>query len=414
VAPQTVPVAGLLLAAGAGRRLGTPKGLIRDRDGTPWVVRAVRALLDGGCGDVVVVVGAEAERVTALVPEPARVVHAADWTEGLGASLRAGLAELDRGTAVAALITLVDLPGVTAAVVHRMVAVAGTDRLARAVHRDGPGHPVLLGRRHWAGVRNSARAETGARDYLTGREVQAVDCTGLGHGHDVDTPEDLLRAGVSGVSPLGEPGGRLPAYPEAVTEPTSPGPAADGQGPPPAVPGAGRPPGPPAHLSSGKVPGVSPVAAPEARPDGTATRTPARRIAFTALSGHPLDVAAHEAAVADPAAGAVVTFSGAVRNHDRGRAVTGIEYVAHPSAETVLAEIVGEVVAGSGCEAAAVTHRTGELGTGEAAIVVAVSSAHRQEAFNTASVLVDEVKQRLPVWKRQRFADGTEEWVACP
>ena len=133
---------------------------------------------------------------------------------------------------------------------------------------------------------------------------------------------------------------------------------------------------------------------------------------LTAISADPLDVRAHERAVDDAGAGAVVTFTGQVRDHDGGHAVSGIEYVAHPSAERVLAEVVAEVVTRTEVEAVAVTHRVGELAVGEAAIVVAVSAAHRHEAFAACLLMVDEVKHRLPVWKRQVFADGHDEWVA--
>ncbi|HEY6797852.1 MAG TPA: molybdenum cofactor biosynthesis protein MoaE [Kineosporiaceae bacterium] len=141
---------------------------------------------------------------------------------------------------------------------------------------------------------------------------------------------------------------------------------------------------------------------------------PARRVVRAAVSGEPLDVLAHQAAVAGPASGAVVTFSGVVRDHDGGRPVTGIEYVAHPSAAAVLAEVVADVTARSDVDAVAVSHRIGDLRIGESALVVAVAAAHRQEAFAAAALMVDEVKHRLPVWKRQVFADGTDEWVACP
>jgi molybdopterin synthase catalytic subunit len=141
---------------------------------------------------------------------------------------------------------------------------------------------------------------------------------------------------------------------------------------------------------------------------------PARRVVLTAVTAEPLDVAAHEAAVAGAASGAVVTFSGNVRDHDGGRPVHGIEYVAHPSAAAVLAEVVAEVTARSDVDAVAVSHRLGDLGIGDAALVVAVAAAHRQEAFAAAALMVDEVKHRLPVWKRQVFADGTDEWVSCP
>lgn len=148
--------------------------------------------------------------------------------------------------------------------------------------------------------------------------------------------------------------------------------------------------------------------------DASRLHPPARRVLFTAVTGEPLDLAGHEAAVADRGAGAVVTFRGVVRDHDHGRAVTGIEYVGHPTAAAVLAEVVAEVAARCPVEAIAVSHRVGELAVGDSAIVVAVAAAHRQEAFAACALLVDEVKHRLPVWKRQVFADGSDEWVACP
>jgi molybdopterin synthase catalytic subunit len=133
-----------------------------------------------------------------------------------------------------------------------------------------------------------------------------------------------------------------------------------------------------------------------------------------AVGEAPLDVAEHAALVDHAAAGAVVTFAGVVRDHDGGRAVTRIEYVGHPTAQQVLATVVADVVSRSEAEAVAVSHRIGELEIGDAALVVAVSGVHRAEAFATASLLVDEVKAHLPVWKRQVFGDGTDEWVACP
>ena len=151
----------------------------------------------------------------------------------------------------------------------------------------------------------------------------------------------------------------------------------------------------------------------EAR-DTSRVRPPARRVAVARVTTEPLDLAAHVAAVTDPGAGAVVTFTGAVRDNDHGRAVTEIEYVGHPGAQEVLEKVAADVAARSDAEVLAVSHRLGPLGVGEAAIVVAVSGVHRAEAFATASLLVDEVKAQLPVWKRQVFPDGTDEWVACP
>lgn len=141
---------------------------------------------------------------------------------------------------------------------------------------------------------------------------------------------------------------------------------------------------------------------------------PARRVVLAAVTDEPLDVEAHAARVGSRAAGAVVTFSGVVRDHDHGTAVDRLVYVAHPSASQVLAEVVADVAAAHPVDAVAVSHRTGPLAVGEVALAVAVSAAHRGEAFTAAAALVDEVKDRLPVWKHQFLADGTDEWVACP
>jgi molybdopterin synthase catalytic subunit len=128
----------------------------------------------------------------------------------------------------------------------------------------------------------------------------------------------------------------------------------------------------------------------------------------------PLSVAEHEDAVADKAAGAVVSFAGVVRDHDGGRAVTELEYVGHPSAGEVIVELAEEFAARPGVQSVAVSHRIGLLGIGDVALACAVSAAHRGAAFTACAELVDEVKKRLPIWKRQLFTDGQEEWVACP
>jgi molybdopterin synthase catalytic subunit len=121
-----------------------------------------------------------------------------------------------------------------------------------------------------------------------------------------------------------------------------------------------------------------------------------------------LDPAAFEQPLA--ASGAVVTFVGRVRDHDEGRAVVALEYTAHPSAEDVLREIVESVDALD----VSVAHRVGTLQVGDIALVAVVATAHRKEAFDLCAQLVEDVKHRLPVWKRQVFADGTDEWVnAC-
>ena len=131
----------------------------------------------------------------------------------------------------------------------------------------------------------------------------------------------------------------------------------------------------------------------------------------SALGSDPLDVAAHEAAVAHPAAGAVVSFAGVVRDHDGGRGVTRLFYEAHPSAAAVLEEVAMEIGKDPSVYAVAVSHRIGKLAVGDVALAAAVSTAHRAEAFALCARLVDEVKARLPVWKHQLFVDGSDEWV---
>lgn len=137
----------------------------------------------------------------------------------------------------------------------------------------------------------------------------------------------------------------------------------------------------------------------------------AGRVVIAAVTADPLDVTGHDAAVADPAAGATVTFSGVVRDHDDGRAVTELEYQVHPSAAAVVGEVAADIAGRDGVIAVAVTHRYGALGVGDVALAASVSAAHRGAAFHACSDLVDEVKRRLPVWKRQVFGDGSDEWV---
>jgi molybdopterin synthase catalytic subunit len=137
-------------------------------------------------------------------------------------------------------------------------------------------------------------------------------------------------------------------------------------------------------------------------------------VAIAAIGNEPLDLAAHEAAVADPRAGAVVSFQGVVRDHDHGRTVTLLEYEGHPTAGEVLRAVADEVAAEPAVFAVAVSHRVGVLEIGDVALVAAVSTAHRAAAFAACARLVDEAKARLPIWKRQVFTDGTDEWVNCP
>ncbi|HET6968917.1 MAG TPA: nucleotidyltransferase family protein [Ornithinibacter sp.] len=189
---------GLVLAAGAGRRMGGPKALVRlAGDGPTLVETAVERARAAGCDRVVVVVGAAAdEAADAVSATGAEVVTAADWSEGMGASLRAGLAHLEGSPDVLALVTLVDLPDVTARVMARVLAAAvgdGPAALVRAAYDGVPGHPVAIGRDHWAAVRETARGDRGARDHLRATTHRLVECGDLATGRDVDTVEDLHR-----------------------------------------------------------------------------------------------------------------------------------------------------------------------------------------------------------------------------
>lgn len=178
-------VHGLLLAAGAGRRMGRPKALVEG-----WLVAALDVLERGGCDGRTVVLGAAHEEARALVPAGIEVVVAEDWADGMGASLRAGLAASPDAEAV--LVHLVDLPDVTAEVVARVLgADTGPETLARAAYDGKPGHPVLIGRAHWAGVIETARGDRGARDYLASHEVTLVECGDLATGADIDRPGQL-------------------------------------------------------------------------------------------------------------------------------------------------------------------------------------------------------------------------------
>ncbi|WP_298181090.1 molybdenum cofactor biosynthesis protein MoaE [Saccharomonospora sp.] len=153
-------------------------------------------------------------------------------------------------------------------------------------------------------------------------------------------------------------------------------------------------------------------AAEDAQKPGTGGQA---RVALAQVTEAELSVEEHARLVADPAAGAVVTFSGVVRNHDHGRTVTSLHYEGHPTAGEVLARVVSDVAGRrGGVRAVAVSHRIGALEIGDVALACAVAADHRAEAFATCADLVDEVKAQLPVWKHQWFADGTDEWVNSP
>jgi molybdopterin synthase catalytic subunit len=131
------------------------------------------------------------------------------------------------------------------------------------------------------------------------------------------------------------------------------------------------------------------------------------------VSASPIDASVLVAAVSDRVAGATVTFSGDVRDNDHGRAVVSLEYEAHPSAQAVLTEVSQQIASRHDVVKIAAAHRYGPIAIGEAALVVSVSARHRQAAFDACIDLVDTIKERIPVWKHQVFADGTDEWVNC-
>jgi CTP:molybdopterin cytidylyltransferase MocA len=219
---------GLLLAAGAGTRMGRPKAHVVDEHG-PWLTRAVGTLLDGGCDRVVVVLGAGATKARALLAADPRllpvetpaadgvtgashadprllgvdgrarvsVVVADDWADGLAASLRAGLEALSAGDpeeARLAVITLVDYPGLPSPAVARLLSPPAADvplgpgALRQSVFRGRPGHPVVVGRSHWSALAASLTGDRGAGPYLRAHAAEPVDCSDLWDGRDVDAP----------------------------------------------------------------------------------------------------------------------------------------------------------------------------------------------------------------------------------
>jgi len=189
-AAPMIPVApvGLVLAAGAGVRMGLPKALVLDERGVPWVWLAASRLIDAGCSPVIAVLGARAAEAIDMLPAGVLPVVAADWGEGMSASLRAGLHRCESTDAEAAVITLVDLPGLPAAA-HRRLIGGRIDAatLRQAVYSGRPGHPVVIGRSHWADVVETLSGEEGARRYLDSHGAELVECSDLWDGSDVDS-----------------------------------------------------------------------------------------------------------------------------------------------------------------------------------------------------------------------------------
>lgn len=145
------------------------------------------------------------------------------------------------------------------------------------------------------------------------------------------------------------------------------------------------------------------------------SRPPARPpVRLVALREEPLDVDEVLSALDDDAAGGLTLFVGRVRDHDGGKGVIGLEYSAHPTALARLTEVCERVAAEYDVHGVAAVHRTGTLAIGDAAVVIATTAAHRGQAFAASRALIDTLKAEVPIWKHQRFGDGTEEWVGTP
>jgi CTP:molybdopterin cytidylyltransferase MocA len=182
-------VAGVVLAAGGGRRYGMPKALV-EYEGSLLVERAVRTARVV-CAPVLVVLGAQAVDVWRRADlDGATVLANRDWETGMASSLRTGLEGLRGwpGQIDAALVLLVDMPGMTPAAMTRLAGYAAPGALAVATYGGVRGHPVLLGRDHWAGVAATVTGDEGARRYLAQHDVTEVDCTGLADPADLDVP----------------------------------------------------------------------------------------------------------------------------------------------------------------------------------------------------------------------------------
>ncbi|MCX4884578.1 MULTISPECIES: NTP transferase domain-containing protein [unclassified Streptomyces] len=190
-------VAGLVLAAGGGRRLGgRPKALLQHR-GRPLVEHAVGVLRAAGCTRVHVVLGARADAVRERAElEGCVLVDNPEWEQGMGTSLRAGLDSLAGTGAAAAVVFLVDQPGIGPEAVARVLAAHRNETSLVSAAYDGVrGHPVLFGRAHWAGIAETATGDRGARAYLTAHEpaITLVECGDVAQPYDIDTAADLLH-----------------------------------------------------------------------------------------------------------------------------------------------------------------------------------------------------------------------------
>lgn len=335
--------------------MGLPKALVRLPNRQALLTNAIRILREGGCADIIVVIGAGASYVRAALTAwqdeidkiigdgTFTVVTNSEYEEGMSTSVRAGLkavTELESAPD-AVVVSLVDTPSISPDAVDLLLRTAGPAALAVATYDGTIGHPILIGREHWGPIADSVHGDVGARQYINGRsDLQRVVCDGLGSPEDIDTPEQMAQLAA-----------RVRSKAEVIT---------------------------------------------------------------SEVTQSDISVSYLELLVRDRRAGAVVTFSGIVRDHDYGRTVTALNYMAHPTADDVIKQIAQEVADASPARYLAVQHRVGPLQVGDIALGCAVAADHRDQAFEACSLLVERVKAELPVWKRQVFEDGTDEWVNAP
>jgi molybdopterin synthase catalytic subunit len=146
----------------------------------------------------------------------------------------------------------------------------------------------------------------------------------------------------------------------------------------------------------------------------TPARSSSSALRLVDLREAPLDVEEVVAALDDEASGGLTLFVGRVRDHDHGKGVTGLDYTAHPTALERLHDVCERVATAYDVHGVAAVHRVGTLAIGDIAVVVATTSAHRGTSFDASRLLIDSLKAEVPIWKHQRFTDGSEEWVGSP
>jgi CTP:molybdopterin cytidylyltransferase MocA len=196
---QLSRIAGMIIAAGGGRRIGGPEALLH-QGAKPLVSRVLDTVRAAGCGPVVVVLGAAADQVRRSADlSAATVVVNRSWATGIGSSMRAGLDALADADIEAVVVVPVDMPGLTIKAIRRVAALPYPDALVCATYGGLRGYPMLFGRRHWAGIATLANADVGARPYLLAHKDQIVDiaCDTVADGCRIDTPELMALWGLT-------------------------------------------------------------------------------------------------------------------------------------------------------------------------------------------------------------------------